>query len=32
LVERYSGATWKEIAVKVSRVGLWEFEDYHPPK
>ena len=28
LVERYSGATWQEVAAKVSRIGYWEFEDY----
>ena len=27
-VERYSGGTWQEVAVKVSRIGYWEFEDY----
>jgi hypothetical protein len=32
LVERCSGATWQEIAVKVSRIGYWEFEDYQPAK
>jgi hypothetical protein len=28
LVERYSGATWQEVATKVSRMAYWEFEDY----
>jgi hypothetical protein len=28
LVERYSGATWQDVAAKVSRIGYWEFEDY----
>jgi len=28
LVERYSGATWQEVAAKVGRIGYWEFEDY----
>jgi hypothetical protein len=32
LVERCSGATWREIAVKVSRIAYWEFEDYQPAK
>jgi hypothetical protein len=27
-VERYRGATWQEVADKVSRIGYWEFEDY----
>lgn len=30
LVERCSGPTWREIAVKVSRIAYWEFEDYQP--
>jgi hypothetical protein len=25
---RCSGSTWQEIAVKLSRLGKWEFEDY----
>ena len=28
LVERYTGATWQDVAAKVSRIGYWEFEDY----
>ncbi len=32
LVERCSGATWQQIAAKVSRIGYWEFEDYQPAK
>jgi hypothetical protein len=31
LVERWGGATWQEVADKVSRIGYWEFEDYEPP-
>jgi Immunity protein 8 len=31
LVERYSGATWQDVAAKVSRIGYWEFEDYTQP-
>jgi len=31
-VERYvhgcEGATWKEVATKLAKLGLWEFEDY----
>ncbi|WP_413600405.1 Imm8 family immunity protein [Curtobacterium sp. Curtsp57] len=31
-VEAAEGRTWAEVAEKVSRIGLWEFEDYqeHP--
>jgi hypothetical protein len=28
LVERCGGATWQDVAAKVSRIGYWEFEDY----
>ena len=28
LIERYSGATWREVAARVGRIGYWEFEDY----
>lgn len=27
-VENTSGETWHEVAEKVARLGLWEFEDY----
>jgi len=27
-VEHASGDTWQEVAEKVARLGLWEFEDY----
>jgi hypothetical protein len=27
-VENVNGATWKDVAEKVSRLGFWEFEDY----
>lgn len=27
-VENQSGDTWHEVAAKVARLGLWEFEDY----
>lgn len=27
-VSRCDGSTWDEVAVKLSRVGRWEFEDY----
>lgn len=29
-IERYGGATWKEVAEKISRVAYWEFEGYKP--
>jgi hypothetical protein len=29
-VERVEGATWSEVAAKIGRLGLWEFEDYQP--
>lgn len=28
--ERCIGATWAEVALKLSRVARWEFEDYQP--
>lgn len=28
---RTEGATWNEVAVKLSRFGQWEFEDYRTP-
>ena len=28
--ESCSGNTWEEIAPKIGRIGLWEFEDYQP--
>jgi hypothetical protein len=30
LGRRCSGSNWAEIAQKLSRYGLWEFEDYRP--
>ena len=27
-IERYSGACWREVAEKISRIARWEFEDY----
>ena len=30
LIERYSGDSWQDVAVKISRVGQWEFEEYKP--
>ena len=27
-VEQVEGATWRDVAAKVSRIGFWEFEDY----
>jgi hypothetical protein len=29
-VEHCTGDTWHEVAEKVARLGLWEFEDYVP--
>jgi len=28
-LQQCSGETWHEVAVKVGKLGLWEFEDYH---
>jgi len=28
-VERCSAYTWREVAEKLSRLGVWEFEDYN---
>jgi hypothetical protein len=28
LVEQHSGASWREVASKVSQLGQWEFADY----
>lgn len=28
-VERATGESWEEIAEKLSRLGYWEFEDFH---
>lgn len=28
LIENVSGDTWAEIAMKIARIGQWEFEDY----
>lgn len=30
LFENCSGKNWNEIAIKLSRIGHWEFEDYRP--
>lgn len=29
-VERCDGATWRDVAQKLARLGYWEFEDYQP--
>ena len=29
-LRRLDGDTWTELAQKVARIGLWEFEDYTP--
>lgn len=35
-VERYiencSGENWEDIAIKLTRIAAWEFEDYQPDK
>ena len=28
LIEDTSGKTWEDIALKIGRIGKWEFEDY----
>lgn len=30
-VETCEGASWDEVAQKLSEIGRWEFEDYSPP-
>ncbi|WP_392507568.1 immunity 8 family protein [Naumannella halotolerans] len=30
LIESVAAATWGEVAERVGRIGLWEFEDYRP--
>jgi hypothetical protein len=29
-VAEIEGQTWNEVAAKIGRLGLWEFEDYRP--
>lgn len=29
-IERFSGATWREVAGKIGRLAYWEFEEYKP--
>ena len=29
-VERLEAPAWEDLAVKISRLGYWEFEDYRP--
>ena len=29
-LQRCEGDEWKDVAEKVGRLGLWEFEDYRP--
>lgn len=31
-VRRIDGETWPELAAKIGRIGLWEFEDYTPAR
>lgn len=28
--EKCTGRDWKEVAIKLGRIGKWEFEDYNP--
>jgi len=28
---RCTGSSWQEVAIKLSRMGYWEFEDYQSP-
>lgn len=30
VVESQEAPTWSELAVKIGRIGKWEFEDYRP--
>ena len=29
-VQECQGATWRDVAVQLARLGFWEFEDYQP--
>jgi hypothetical protein len=29
-IEAEHGDTWQELALRISRIGKWEFEDYQP--
>jgi hypothetical protein len=29
-VARCEGVTWRDVAERLGRPGLWEFEDYQP--
>ena len=29
-VEQCSGSSWEEVAIRLGRLGKWEFEDYRP--
>ena len=29
-VDQCSGSTWEEVAIRLGRLGKWEFEDYTP--
>jgi hypothetical protein len=31
-LRRIDGDTWSELAAKIGRIGLWEFEDYTPAR
>lgn len=31
-VRRIDGDTWPDLAAKIGRIGLWEFEDYTPSR
>jgi hypothetical protein len=30
IIEAEQGNTWQELALRVGRIGKWEFEDYQP--
>ena len=30
LIQQFEGNSWRDVAEKVGRIGLWEFEDYKP--
>jgi hypothetical protein len=30
LIEAETAPTWEELATRIGRIGMWEFEDYRP--